>query len=395
MSSKKSSTNSETPNSTKSPSASSVLSKETGIAALGGSAEFSFDDADWNLDQEKMNSLEALGLTVVKKTVSQEDLVSLIALKKTLHRYAASLNEDYLTAFDEVYVKQKSLKGKLLSKMKGYVSAKDKGVDVMSMQYPNPLLESQYTVDKYFEMLKESKLYTNFDFDTLEGDLTKIDTVDIDDVDDEEQSMSNVEIGHVKANKKGKKSKLIAPIAVSDVPTLATMGQKSFIAFLNSVKNLKAKGFDTDVRLQILNDVCKQTLYYEMILVDLISTEDEFENILDDLSSFITMGENLVKKWDIPQGGELSDMNLIRNKLDVDFSLREKDSFNKAVIPMFSQFQTQHDDIMNDVSMVNQKKYVETFIGMNVKDKKNQVKEIVFALFPDACGHKMLVSPAF
>ena len=155
------------------------------------------------------------------------------------------------------------------------------------------------------------------------------------------------------------------------------MSKKGFIAFLNSVKNLLAKGFHTDVRLQILNDVCKQTLFYELYSVELMTDEEEFYSILDDLSSFITLGENLVKKWDIPEGGEVSDMALIRNKLIVEFDLRDKESFNKEVIPMFSIFRTQHDDIMDDVSVVNQRKYVETFVGVNVKEKKNpQVKEL-------------------
>ena len=96
-----------------------------------------------------------------------------------------------------------------------------------------------------------------------------------------------------KANKKGKQSKNIAPIAASDVPTLVSWSKKGFIIFFNSVKNLKAKCFNTDVRLQISNDECKMNLFYELQLYELMIDEKEFISILDDLSSFNEM-ENIL-----------------------------------------------------------------------------------------------------
>ena len=122
------SSSSTTPTFTKSPSASSVSSKLSGIAALGDTAEAYFDDAEWNQEQEKCNSLEALDSIVSKTTANRLDIVNLMALKKTLDKHAPSFNKDLLSAFDELCNQQKNSKGKIISQMNGFISAMSRGV---------------------------------------------------------------------------------------------------------------------------------------------------------------------------------------------------------------------------------------------------------------------------
>ena len=183
-------------------------------------------------------------------------------------------------------------------------------------------------------------MFPYFDFEKLEGNLLKID-----DLSEEDESSSvkgkSSSVGHLNP-------KASVPVHMNDVPTLSSWTQKGFQTFLYNIKNHVAKGLPCAIATSITNDKCKSELYWSLHSYELIkgiSLKDYLLNLqLDDVLSFITLGEALVKKWALPKGGDLSDQNIVRNELDFDINFSERNN-GVVMLNRIARFTSEFHDI--------------------------------------------------
>ena len=138
-----------------------------------------FSDALWKPQDSKMSTLDAI-ISMDFKTASRRDLVSIIALFKTLEKFEKDFCESWLNDFEELRLQQFDEDGDPTSRPKEK-STQVRGIRVMSKCVPFPFIEMVYVIMSKHLLMSESGLFHDLNFETNEGNLLSNDTLSEDD----------------------------------------------------------------------------------------------------------------------------------------------------------------------------------------------------------------------
>ena len=333
------------------------------------------DDCKWRPEGSKISSLETIRLLDLSKPVLRKDLLAIVATHKTLGKFQELFSDSWLEEYDALRATQVNNLGDSFMGSK-VVSAKTKGMSVMSKHVPNPFHELYITIESAYLLLSESGLFPQFDFKKGVGNLLKNDLYLEDD-----DTTSSVKGGHSKA-------KVNIPIHANDIPTMSSWSPKKFAAFIYLLKNAHAKNYPCDINTCITNDTCKNELYWQLFsweLIKDISIEDFFLSFQpDDLSSFIALGESLIKLLALPVGGDVSDANIIRKELNMPIDLSKRNNSN-TVLQKIAKFTSEYSDIYTVSSVSDQKAYVNALFDVNLRGNNvNPHSKVLFQHLKDS-----------
>ena len=120
-------------------------------------------------------------------------------------------------------------------------------------------------------------------------------------------------------------------------------------------------------------------------LIKDISIEDFFLSFQpDDLSSFIALGESLIKLLALPVGGDVSDANIIRKELNMPIDLSERNNSNK-VLQKIARFTSEYGDIYTVSSVSDQKAYANALFDVNLRGNNvNPHSKVLFQHLKDS-----------
>ena len=172
-------------------------------------------------------------------------------------------------------------------------------------------------------------------------------------------------------------------IAHTMIPTLLSLEPKSnLIKFYEGCKTLKTSGLETPIWSWLPKGIVRIQLYWIARSEELVSSEEELDEILEDTDRFFKLCEGLIRAWKLPKG-DLTDANLVRQQIKVMLGNLSQEDI-RGVCKVLGNFQADHPEIYQNVDDADQSALVMACIETNLRaPNASTAQKVIFQFLKD------------
>ena len=318
------------------------------------------------LTQSKTRSEEfQIGLLekLDKDSVPLIELLNIVALKQVLYKHGKNLQ-------DEVNSIVKVLAGEFQDPSHPILPSPSSSKIFPPPNLLSPLSELQTVVEHKFDEFWKHVSFRDCSFDRKTGQIKSWPSKNVLNDKMGKSVLRTIDTSQV--------------IAHTMIPTLSSLEPKTnLIKFYEGCKTLKTSGLETPINLWLPKGNVRIQLYWVCRSEELVASESELDEILEDTESFFKLCEGLIRAWKLPKG-DLTDASLVRQQIKLMLKNLSQDDI-RHVCKVLGNFQADYPEIYQNVESVDQSTLVTASIETNLKaPNASMAQRVIFQFLKDS-----------